>query len=546
MDTHINGVCPEYIFKERRPLEGNIEEVNTYRRENFRPITKSEFDKAISDYTEVANRLDYVINWSSSNNRNYIEDYRINVGGRSKSLHSYIINDIGRIRQSDPNSMLVVLPKHPTNPLIPSYSATLPNFSDASKLIDVDVIHVHSSEIEYFNENEVKILGGKWEIENGSENYYWTFRKDKIVLSFPNNVKGNVQYLDYDYYIYDFKTIPCYILGGVIVDGIDGEFYLSDFFGASSWGDKAIGQEGDLQICEVRFTHPRHWRIKIPCDNQMNGCMVNQEGRYTILNHQDGSENNCPRCKGSGYIMDTTPLGTLIIDPKDGVLSESGKFSEPEGFVSPPSEILKHSAERVEYYMMKMKQSLNILDQNMTSQSGTSKSYDVKHKEATIYRIVNDMYLLENNVFNSIDEIRNGNGDIQHLMPSDYKIKNSNDLLIEINEAKANKMPYHIILDLVKKYYLKKLGDNKRNNLIIDFLSLNDKLFAFGLEDLQLAKALFGTDISAKDIVIHNLGFQILDNITKGLDDMDDVNISDLKTKFDLAIAPYIQTTTVI
>ena len=46
-----------------------------------------------------------------------------------------------------------------------------------------------------------------------------------------------------------------------VLDADGPEYFISDYHGAASWGDLAIGQGPDLRICEIRFVYPRHWRV---------------------------------------------------------------------------------------------------------------------------------------------------------------------------------------------------------------------------------------------------------------------------------------------
>ena len=51
-------------------------------------------------------------------------------------------------------------------------------------------------------------------------------------------------------------------------------------------------------------------------------------------------------------------------------LDEQGKFTVPEGFITPDTSILQHSANREAYYFDMMLNALCVSKQNMTNQSG--------------------------------------------------------------------------------------------------------------------------------------------------------------------------------
>lgn len=62
---------------------------------------------------------------------------------------------------------------------------------------------------------------------------------------------------------------------------------------------------------------------------------------------------------------------------------------------------------------------------------------------------------------------------------------------------------------------LKNFGSDLVNKAIIDFLANNDKLFALSQNELQNAKAILGSDITAKDIIFHNLGYSTLKKLAE-------------------------------
>jgi len=63
-----------------------------------------------------------------------------------------------------------------------------------------------------------------------------------------------------------------------------------------------------------------------------------------------------------------------------------------------------------------------------------------------------------------------------------------------------------------------------------------DKLIAYGLADIGSARAVFGEDISQKDIAIHNYGEMIIEQISN--EKMLNENL-DFEVEFDKRIANY-------
>lgn len=547
MAVHTHGAIPEKIFKQRRPLEMQNEFVKKYRKENYRAITVDEFNKAINDYLEVSMNLDVTVNYPNDDLKTYESSVKIQDGLKQISLRQWILGRVGAYRQTDPNAMVVQIPKHPTTTFVPRYDADLPNFDDVrTKQVDISYHLVPSFDIMSVGYDHIVFKGGNFTYnkEGKAKPYYFAITKEQTWLVFPfeSSEQGtqNIKYQAYPWYKNDIDELPAVVIGDILVtqlveDGSLQQYYVSDYTGAAAWGDKALGQDGDLQICENRFTYPRHWRIKVKCDNHAGGCTMHEStGKYMIVDEQ-GQQKICPRCNGTGNIVDTTPMGTFLVDPKGSLFTE-GKFQEPEGFISPPSEILQHSADRVAYYFDKMQGALCIFSQNMTNQSGESKSYDLIHKVSMNTRIVMGNFNTYASVLAITDKFRGGDGNVTITFPEDLDVKNANDILYEITEAKKSNLPYVVLVELTKKYLLKKFGKSKLNEKLFNFLSRYDKLFSFGLDDLQKAKSVLGGDITVKDIYIHSNGYQLMLDLLKTNEGLLDKKYEDIVSVVDLYV----------
>jgi hypothetical protein len=508
MRVHTQGITPLHIFEERRPLESEDENALTYRANNSRPITKDEFDKAISHYQELAQNVDVVIDYKTSTNKDYIESLLINNGLKKQSLKEWFFKKVGSYKQTDPNAVVVILPKHTSEVFVPSYKNEIPNFNNiVTNKIEVEIRLISHSSIRYIDADTLVFNGGNYEYKDGySSPFYYILTKERTTILKPKEEGNKLVYVEELFYNNNLDFTPFTVIGTKLITEVDEdsseiiEYYTSDFIGACAWGDLALGQNSDLQISEVRFIFPRHWKIKVKCDNQDNGCHLDQlSGKYVVE-----KETICQRCKGTGYVMDSSPLGTTFIDSKD---LEDGKFAVPEGFVTPPSDILKHSADRVAYYMSNMRKSLGLTDQNMTAQSGESKSYDYIHTIAMNTIIVTDLYNTYEYILNVIDQYRNNKSGINILFPDDFDVRSADDILYEITEAKSKNLPNAIISELTKKYILKKFGKTKETEKIVKFLSIYDKLFIYGVSDVAQNQI---SNITDNDRFIHNLGYQIL------------------------------------
>lgn len=547
MSVHTQGAMPEDIFKQRRPLESENEAILNYRKENHRSITKDEFDKAISDYTSTALNLDVTIEYGDSDVKEYESALKLKDALKTVSLKNWVIKKNGAYRQTDPNALIAVLPKHISEEFIPNYQNELPNFDNIkNKKIDVDIRLITSSNIIAVDTEYLIFKAGNYKYgpeEQDTDTYYFVLTKEQTFIVIPKKDGDKKLLVQVPYYKNNLPELPITVIGGKLIieqyeDGSLLEYYVSDFHGAAAWGDLTIGQGSDLRVCEIRYVYPRHWRIKVKCDNAHEGCHQ-ENGKYVV----DSGE-TCSRCNGTGYIMDTSPMGTMMIDKGGVLLSSDGKFQEPEGFITPPTEILKHGAERESFYFDKMLSSLCVMSQNMTNQSADSKSYDVSHKVDRNTTIIIDLYLMYENILNIIDLYRGGKGNIKISFPQDFDVRNADDILYQLAEAKKSGAPYVVQVELTKRYLLKNFGDSNVNQFIVEFLSNADKLFAYGTEELQSAKATFGSDISSKDVLLHHQGFQILRKLIDSDESILDKDYDEVKIIIDKELDKYTITQT--
>ena len=58
MSTHIEGVCPLHIYVNRRPLESQNPYAIEYRVNNYQPLTKDAFDRALNGIIENCQAAD--------------------------------------------------------------------------------------------------------------------------------------------------------------------------------------------------------------------------------------------------------------------------------------------------------------------------------------------------------------------------------------------------------------------------------------------------------------------------------------------------------
>ena len=485
MGRHVLGDSPKELFEKRRPQESQQETLLTYRLENYRPFTVSEFKIALSDVISVANRTSYTL-----------KDVELDIEliHNGVDAYDYVVNNGVVYSQLDNETILVPLPFHESMTELINENGEIFDFNTV--LNDTVLFFPYFVESKYIVEisnNHVKF----WYKEIDGVNYFILIDNDGWHFIYSDkNSSGKVIQIDDVFYLNEADGIDLYWQGFKF-----SVHDLPEMYGAAMWGDKSIVQDSDLQISERRFTFPRHYTIKVDCPEPTSSI---KDG--VCLAHDNTV---CKTCNGAGYIADYTPFGSLLVQ-KD----ENGTLQAPEGFITPPIDILKHSAERVEYYFKQMKNALGITSQNETNQSGESKKYDFFHKENSVSNIVRKVYAAYEWIL-GYNNVQNGGEWVTIELPNKIDVLNESDLQVLLSESKASKVP-----DLYLRQIAKNMIGEGGNVRIIEWLSKYDKLFPYDISEISSVKSVLGAQLTDRDITLHFTGYELLkDLVTEGMSD---------------------------
>lgn len=490
MDTHLNGICPLFIYINRRPLESQESYAIDYRANNFEPLTMSAFKTALSSISDICQNSNIVISKNQSLDKT---DLIIDGQPIEQYIHTKLITE----RENDPNAVIFVVPQ----------------IRDIEGVIFVDAINlalIPSSDIDYISENNIrikidsKILG----VKNGQ---YYLESKDK---------SGNIIVNDLIFISEDFKPF-IRISNNVVKEG-KYQIRLPYLFGSASWGNKFYGQESDFSISATRYTYIKEIRAKEPCSEP--GAVM-MEGKHC---YGDGSI--CKSCHGLGYVKDDSPLSTIYVD-YDKLTSDGNAIPQFITYTEPPQGAITHSEQIAKGYYDEMLNSLGLIKQNMTNQSGISKSFDWMQKIKTVSEILNDNLRVLGEIYNSVEKIIN-----PRLEPtSNVKLigeiadNSINGLLERLQIAKQGQSPMNVIYNLVEHIILK-TNNSEFTKKSIEVAKKYDILFAYGSDELIKAKAQLGSVVGIKEVVIHNT---IIDVLNTFFENNIDATIENAETYLD-------------
>lgn len=544
METHLVGVVPEWLFTNRRPLESTNSYALEYRKDNFQPITKQSFNLAVSAIIETATHIQVKTANIDDDTTEYLDDFKINCGNKAYNLQDYIFKHVGLHSEVDPNAVLVVRPIHPETPFIPDYREDLPNFdSITNQSIDVKVEFIGSELIHEITPDSLIYHGGDYLYSVDSkgkhyEAYYWVITKEETSLLIPRkDSKNGIVYDLVPFYANDLEKVPFQVVGynavAYIHDGEYIDYKESTYAGAVAIANEVLAVKSDEQICTTRFTYPEKFATVEMCGHPGAVTQQDPKAKYFgahVVYDAEGDCSLCPGCSGSGYVKpDTSPLGTHFV-PKSKGFDMDGKFVPPLQFITPPLESPQYLDEKWRKDFAVMENALCIQHQNMTNQSGESKSYDLRQKVTIITKAVKNLLSVYEMSLNAIQGYLMGEEDVKVIAPVDFNIKTSEDLTIELSDSDGTPSVYTSAL--AKDLLLKKLGGSETSMKIVDFLDMVDLFFGMNNEQVLKTSISYPQQNRARLQAIHDKGLSILLSLSMS-DDFLDVSFEELKRRFD-------------
>lgn len=481
MSTHIEGVCPLHIYINRRPLESQNPYAIEYRVNNYQPLTKDAFDRAISGIIENCQSADIQI---KAPDKILNGDFRIH----EKDIFYFTQSDLIRIRETDPNAVIVVLPK-------------IRDVDEGFVSIDdVQIVLVKSKNIEEIKGNTIEFV---YDMKD-KHKVLIRIEDGQYTLKVPDK---DGKYTEYPIVKMLPKKPYVQISENLVYEG-DYKLRLPYTFGAAAWGDKFYGQESDFSVQATRYTYLKEIRAKEKCDEVGT---IFKDGIHIFADTGD----KCAKCGGQGYVKDDSPLGTIYVDYSK-LNAEDRAFPQVVQWAEPPQSALTSSKEITDTYFEKMTEALGLVKQNFTNQSGVSKGFDYKEKISTIYKIFQDNVRVLTGVYHLIEYflVNENEQTTEVYLVGEIGKSSLSDLLEKLKEAKENKAPASVVTSLIDQIYQKTLPPNV-SDIVVSVAKKYDKMYMYGSNEVTEARAVFGNSITEKDIIIHNTLIDVLTEYTK-------------------------------
>ena len=548
-----NGSKPDGILEKRRPLESKDNWTLEYRLDNYYPVQVSLFRRAINDYLQVLNKADIQILTNSKAMIKYLEDKKFFVNNRYYGVKDWLFNYISVERQKDPNSVLVPVVnwnfekrfdngysnvKDEQNRDIPN---GVPFFDISNKSPEVDILYLDYDDVIESTEDYLKVEVGEWvyaidtDGKDLKKDFYIEADKVNYYITIPERKQNEdtIVYVRYPYYAHNLGQTPYISIGGASMKERIGDEYVeynvSDYYGAISFACYMIATMSDKQVIEARNNFPIKYKFQAKCT--AHGC----ENGYCGIGE---SRTKCSTCDGTGYQKDTNPFGDFVYEMSGSFLDDSSKqMAQPINYVVPPIDALKYISENFKEYHNYVANELCVtMEQNMTNQAAEAKRYDLMNKITLVTFIVDDILRVSETILSFVESLLEGkDSSLIIKKPQTWDVKNNEDILFQISQAKSSGSPAFVIKSLVRELLMSDLKENKDAKFIVDFIMKKDKLVTFGTSDLKDARIIYGADITQREQIIHDNGLDIvLELLAK------DIPLDKIDAEFEAEVSTYL------
>lgn len=323
MRVHADGIFPGCLIEERRPSES--QEVLTYRKKIFKPITKPYFGKIENTLQKIRRSSDWSIKYPDASFDRVMEgekmnDYAEHNYPEFESLTNWAFSLLLRNDLIDPNALLLVAPLSvPTeeNKYLEPV-ATIFNSCDVIDFVDRDYAVMEDKVGSTIYRGSDQKPGKafyiittqniwKYEQSDGRGNYTVTFEHEHLL-----------------------GLLPVFKLGGIVVDVYGTHsLYESRIAGILPQFDEALREYSDLQAAKVLHMFPKEWEyVNAEC------LVCKGQGKVPGVLNGVPCEVTCDTCRGMAYIA-AGPYTKVIVKPNQTNMGESAQIPSPPGGIFP-------------------------------------------------------------------------------------------------------------------------------------------------------------------------------------------------------------------
>ena len=334
------------IISAARPNESL--EVNAYRNNNRRRLTKSAIDKFKTKTSRIFKSSGLGINEESLSDalREYISKETYMYITQRTDFLSYILDVVYAKALDDPNAVEILLPINPENPDVSPLASVEEGGVPKNEDLVIKSIIVSSGKIKAFTRNVFSWDGGYKTIPglDNSQSYpwFWIVDNEWFYRYLPVRMENGypVYELENWYFhnttISEEKIMPVNLVpANIIFDDDDRYAYQTSFISPFlEYADEFASRFSDGQAVWVTSAFPIHVMEEMNCraPGCINGKVPNPDTK------SDMAYIGCSSCNGTGHTQRPSPYGVLVKPDKSGM--DAGNTGTPYELINPDTEIL--------------------------------------------------------------------------------------------------------------------------------------------------------------------------------------------------------------
>lgn len=512
------GVKPTKLISKRSPNQ--TDEEFKYVLENYKQITHPVFVDLISTIQRAFNDNNWSIEYVQDDREDTLKDY-LEEGLKNTplqmSLESWIKSVVPPVKMTDAMGCIAVKPW-----FIPTVETEDGEVVSGERYEPVPYYYSCDQVVSYLeNEYFLFLMKEKSDVYIGDQRV-----KEGLIFEFYDKEAiwiirqvGKKDAFEFEYIEYvkvtslsvtRLKGIPFMYEGRLM--------WASPFISVVDILDEAVLDACNLRSIKNKCVYPYRIMLADICDatyktpeGEILRC---DSGHYNDLAHERMIP--CKTCAGTGRKSRVTPLGEMLILPKDAFSEGDTGFNQPPmSYVSPLIDTPQFLREEINKFLDQGRAILHLRtsasevsgSEDMTA---TGKAIDQKSLYAFIKGISDQIFELYEFVIDKIGDQRYGEDYEKPSLtyPVNFDLKGEAEYLTEIGEAVKNGVPQIAVNALTNKYLESLFYNDGESSMAYEIIKEADRLLTMSDDDI-LMKSQRGI-IAPYEVILHDSAFTFI------------------------------------
>lgn len=491
------GKFPEKLFLNRSP---NQEEKEfKYVRDNYKQVTLPVF----VDYISTISRPFHDPNWSidyqeddSSFGEDTFQSYVEKGIKYYGSIESFIKFIVAQRKAVDANGIIAIKP-HEIFTKEDGESIII----DPDRLTEPIPVYYASKKIVAYKQDEyaMVILDDKSMVEYGGKNVKMGH---KFELYDEQNIwiiEQTGKFIDYTfsttlYYNHEWNKLPVIKLMGVPQVSENGIIWQSPFLYVTDILDLITLNSSNLQMSINNCVYPYRVMVGDVCEFKDEDGYVCNDGSIIGKNNH---EYKCPSCGGTGLKSRISPLGVLLLKPKNRLEDGDSTFSQkPLEYVSPEVTTLEFLENKIAKDEEKARKILHLQTSNSVVKgtenlTATGMTLDTKALYAFVKTISDQTFSIWEFILDAIGYMRYGD---KYKKPNftyatNFDFVTEEDIITQLKAAVEGGLPPFVIYSIIYRYLQTLYFNDATTAKIFNLIVRADRLMTLSNESIALKMA---------------------------------------------------------